>query len=300
MSLVVVQIKGGLGNQLFCLAAARRLAIVNGAELAVDNVTGFRRDLDYRRRPQLDRFHLPLRIATPAERLEPFSRIRHALRRRANERIDLLRRNYIHQAGMDFEPRILLLRPTGNVYLNGYWQSERYFHDVEATIREDLRIVPPTDSRNIELASQMRECLSVAVHVRFFDQPASRDSDATDTNNAPSDYYRRALARMETIAPGAHYFIFSDDPDAARVRIDLPDSRCTLVAHNRGDENAYADLWLMTQCTHHIIANSTFSWWGAWLAERDGKQVLAPGFEMRHGKAWWGFDGLLPDRWIKL
>ena len=80
----------------------------------------------------------------------------------------------------------------------------------------------------------------------------------------------------------------------------LPDGRVTLVAHNQGDEAAYADLWLMTQCQHFIIANSTFSWWGAWLASHVGKYVIAPGFEMREGKMWWGFDGLLPDEWIKV
>jgi hypothetical protein len=63
---------------------------------------------------------------------------------------------------------------------------------------------------------------------------------------------------------------------------------------------AYADLWLMTQCQHFIIANSTFSWWGAWLAENPDKQVIAPGFEMRYGSMSWGFDGLLPDEWIRL
>lgn len=82
--------------------------------------------------------------------------------------------------------------------------------------------------------------------------------------------------------------------------IPLPDARVTLVAHNQGDEHAYADLWLMTQCQHFIIANSTFSWWGAWLAAHPGKQVIAPGFEMRLGKMWWGFAGLLPAEWIKL
>src|SRR5690606_2338337 len=100
-----------------------------------------------------------------------------------------------------------------------------------------------------------------------------------------------------THAPAAHYFIFSDQPEAARARIPLPNERVTLVAHNQGDEHAYVDLWLMTQCHHFIIANSTFSWWGAWLAEHADKQVIAPGFEMRQGTMTWGFAGLLPALW---
>ena len=105
---------------------------------------------------------------------------------------------------------------------------------------------------------------------------------------------------MEQLAPNAQYFIFSDNPAAARLLIPLPDDRVKLVAHNQGDLNAYADLWLITQCEHFIIANSTFSWWGAWLANNQVKQVIAPGFEMRQGKMWWGFEGLLPPEWIKI
>ena len=90
-------------------------------------------------------------------------------------------------------------------------------------------------------------------------------------------------------------------PSSPAAVIALPQDRVTTVSHNRGDANAYADLWLMTQATHFIIANSTFSWWGAWLAERTADQiVVAPGFQMREGKMWWGFSGLLPERWIKV
>jgi hypothetical protein len=133
------------------------------------------------------------------------------------------------------------------------------------------------------------------VHVRFFDAPQEHGA-----NNTPGDYYERAVTRMERIAPNAHYFIFSDQPSAARAKIPLPEGRITLVSHNQGDENAYADLWLMTQCQHFIIANSTFSWWGAWLAEYSDKQVIAPAFEMREGKMRWGFKGLIPEKWLKL
>jgi hypothetical protein len=115
----------------------------------------------------------------------------------------------------------------------------------------------------------------VAVHVRFFDTPQEKG-----VNNAPYDYYKRAFAIMANLAPDAHYFIFSDQPVAARDLIPLTEDRVTFVSHNQGEENAYADLWLMTQCQHFIIANSTFSWWGAWLASHRGKHVIAPGLEI--------------------
>ena len=295
MTKIIPRIFGGLGNQLSCYAAARRLALVNHAELVIDNVSGFMNDHDYQRHYQLDHFNIPCRRATPAERLEPFHRVRRYLKRRWNQRLPFAQRTYLVQAGMDFDPCLLHFKPQGTVYLEGYWQSENYFKDVQTTIRQDLQIKPPTDAANLAMAEYIRGGTAVAVHVRFFDEP-----HASVINNAPDDYYSRAVETMELLAPASHYFIFSDQPDAARARIPLPDERVTLVSHNQGDEHAYADLWLMTQCQHFIIANSTFSWWGAWLAANPAKQVIAPGFEMRQGKTWWGFEGLLPIEWIKL
>lgn len=292
---IIPRIFGGLGNQLFCYAAARRLVLLNHAELVLDDMSGFVRDHEYQRRYQLDHFNIPCRKATPAERLEPLSRVRRYLRRAMNGRLPFEDRSYIQQEGIDFDPRLLTVKPRGTVYLEGYWQSEQYFKDVESSIREELTIIPPKDEINRAMAERIRGCQAVAVHMRFFDAPQE-----LGVNNAPGDYYARAVARMELLAPDAHFFVFSDQPAAARARIPLPEDRITLVSHNQGDENACADLWLMTQCQHFIIANSTFSWWGAWLAGHAGKQVIAPGFKMREGKMRWGFEGLLPEEWIKL
>lgn len=295
MHKIVARILGGLGNQLFSYAAARRLALVNDAELVIDDKSGFARDHDYQRHYQLDHFSIPCRKAGAVERLEPFSRARRYLKRRLNQRLPFRARSYIHQEGINFDSRLLQVKSRGTVYIEGYWQSEDYFKDVEETIRDDLRIIPPTDATNLAMAARIRACLAVAVHVRFFDAPTEGG-----INNAPDDYYARAVAEMEMLAPDTHYFVFSDQPAAARDRIPLTADRITLVSHNQGDENAYADLWLMTQCQHFIIANSTFSWWGAWLAEHLGKHVIAPGLEVREGKMWWGFEGLLPEEWLKV
>ena len=291
---IISRIFGGLGNQLFCYAAARRLALANNVDLVLDDVSGFTYD-KYQQIYQLDHFNIPCQKATPAERLEPFCRVRRYVKRRLNQSKPFMKRAYLSQEGVDFDPRLLQFKPRGKVYLEGYWQSEDYFKDMEASIRQDLQITPPTDTDNLAMSEQIRHCTSVALHLRFFDEP-----NAAGINNVQDHYYARAFNLMEQIAPNAHYFIFSDQVEFVRARIPFLDGRITLIAHNQSNEQAYADLWLMTQCKHFIIANSTFSWWGAWLATNNTKQVIAPGFEMREGKMWWGFEGLLPDEWLRL
>jgi hypothetical protein len=289
--MIISRIFGGMGNQLFCYAAARRLALVNNGELVLDHVSGFKYDHEYRRQYQLDHFNIPCRKATAAERLEPFSKIRRYLKRRLNQHRPFEKRRYIQQQGIDFDPRLLKVKPRGTVHMDGYWQSEKYFEDVASIIRQDLQIQPPIDSKNKDIADHIEKHMAVAVHVRFFDDP-----DAEAVNNASGDYYHRAILEMEQRVPEAHYYLFSDRPKEARLLIPLPDSRTTVVDHNQDDAAAYADLWLMSQCRHFIIANSTFSWWGAWLGEGEETIVFTPG-EVKGILTVWGFSGLLPVRW---
>lgn len=290
----MARLKGGLGNQLFCYAAARRLALLNNAELVIDDVTGFARDRLYNRRYALDNFHIRARKATRSERLEPFDRYRRVLARWWGGRGPFCERSYLEQEGVDFDERLLRVRVSGTLYLDGLWQSEGYFKDVEPIIREDLRIVPPSDAANQRMADEIRGPNAVALHVRWFDVPHGAES-----YNASTAYYRRAISLLEQRIGPARYFLFSDDPEAARAKLGLTERQVTRVDQNPGDDGAHADLWLMSQCRHFIIANSTFSWWGAWLSEGKEKIVLAPDVRL-DVKAAWGFRGLIPPTWVKV
>ncbi len=290
---VITRIKGGLGNQLFCYAAARRLAVVNDAELVIDHVTGFARDRLYQRTYLLDRFRIPCRKATPAERLEPFERARRAMAKGINRRRPFQERRYLEQEGLDFDPRLLDYKVRSTVYLDGLWQSEGYFKDIEGVIRRDLEIIPPEDEAARRLAAQIRDANAVAIHVRWFDPPQSSASPY----NLPMSYYQRAMAEIGRRVESPAYVLFSDRPGAAVSLLGLPPDRLLVVGDVVKDAEPVTDLWLMTQCRHFIIANSTFSWWGAWLGEKFGSVVIASTVTV-DGKAAWGFRGLLPDRWL--
>jgi hypothetical protein len=132
--------------------------------------------------------------------------------------------------------------------------------------------------------------------VRWFDAPGS-----TATHNLPADYYKRGISLMERKIESPRYFLFSDDPDAALAKLALPIGRVTVISHNRGGENAYADLWLMTQCRHFITANSTFSWWGAWLGGGKEKIVVCPSMIIADGTITsWNFAGQIPSGWLQV
>jgi hypothetical protein len=301
---VIARPMGGLGNQLFCYAAARRLALTNQAELVIDTVTGFERDVRFRRKYALNDFSISARTANFSERLEPFERYRRGLIKWLARKRPFAQRHYVEQEKVDFDERLLNFRFKSTVHFEGYWQSEHYFKDVEQTIRQDLQIVPPTDALNQQAAVTIQSCntagTSVSLHVRWFDPP-SQSADQTAGYNLATDYYHRAIELMEQKLTAPHYFLFSDNPTAARQKISLPADRVTFIDHNRDEVNAYADLWLMQQCQHFIIANSTFSWWGAWLSPNPHKIVITPNIDLKQGIVTaWGFEGLIPSNWLIL
>ena len=296
---IVIRIKGGIGNQLFMYAAARRLALISNQELLLDDISGFVNDRKYNRRYQLDHFDIPCQKAKSMERLEPFSKARRVLKRTINFFLPFETKNYIKQDNAYFDSKILDLRVKQKLYLEGYFQSEAYFKDFEFQISKDLKICPPKDNLNNELALKIKKNFpAVALHFRFFNKASNNEIDKKLSINASENYYHAAIKKIEKLFPNAHYFIFSDKPEEAKKQITFSDKRMTLVSHNNDDEHAFADLWLMTQCQHFIIANSTFSWWGAWLAKYKDKVVIAPSTSKKYGH--WADPKLLPKEWLQL
>lgn len=287
---VIAKMRGGLGNQLFIYAMARRLTLKNNVALSLDIVSGFKND-GYRRKYLLGHFNIKADIATPYDSFEAgFGFLRRMARIKAEQFRKLNNRSYIIQEKRGFDPRLLNLNIRKKVYIDGLWQSERYFKDIEHIIRRDLEIICPRDSDTLKMADKIQNANSISLHGRSYREvpPADR-GPAFDM-----DYYRKAAHLIAQHVDNPHFFCFSDDLDwlRANLRIEFP---LTYMSHDstRGNDNTINDLWLMSQCKHHIIASSTFSWWGAWLSKNPNKIVIAP------DGAWNNVD-YIPNSWITL
>ena len=158
-------------------------------------------------------------------------------------------------------------------YLMGNWQSERYFAQVADTIRADFSFKALPSGRNAELADLIGKTTAVSLHVRRGDI-ASNPASLAVHGLCSLDYYRRAIEYVATRVAKPEFVIFSDDMAwvLENLHVDYP---CHYVDHNKGLES-YNDMRLMSLCHHHIIANSSFSWWGAWLNPDRDKIVVAP------------------------
>lgn len=242
---VVAKLSCGLGNQMFQLAAAVALAARFQGQIAFDT-SWFSLAGDHAARD------FSLYNAFPATR--GFSEVSAGLL------ADLPR--FVHH-GMDFMPDFdHLFSP---VLLDGYWQSPQYFRHCESKIRSLFRFAPLTEQRAAHTAAIISSTpQATAVHIRrgdFIHLAHVHEKHGV----LPMSYYRNAVAKLKSTGLDPHLFVFSDDPGWTEENFDASACACTFVtaAHPKAP---WEDMHLMSLCRHHIIANSTFSWWGAWLA----------------------------------
>ena len=287
--MIVVRVRGGLGNQMFQYAAGRALSLRTGEALKLD--------LSWYEEGRADRpwglgvFAVEPEVVDPSLR-EPLAGLRRARRRAPPEpEAAALGLTVYRQTFPDFRPDVVAA--PGRAYLCGVWQSEEYFRDHADTVRTDFTFRHPLSEEGRRAVAEIRACDAVAVHVRRGDY-ADHATTRAVMGLLDADYFRRGTERIATETGARSVFVFTDDPDRVREEVlpELPGARLV-----RGATDA-EDLRLMASCRHHVISNSTFGWWGAWLAESPGQVVVAPARWMRRTLG--SNDRVVPERWIRL
>ncbi|WP_397384155.1 alpha-1,2-fucosyltransferase [Prosthecobacter sp.] len=177
----------------------------------------------------------------------------------------------IEETSFAYDPTFIS-RVRDNRQVVGYFQSPKYWAEIEAEVKRHLMFDASLSDFTNKIEAEISKTLAVAVHVRRGDYlKLSHTHHVLGT-----DYYRQAIAFMEErTSKQAVYFVFSNDLDWAEKHLPIPERRMRIV-RNPAQGLDFEDLYLMTKCRHHIIANSSFSWWGAFLAAREGQQVAAP------------------------
>lgn len=290
--MIIVKLVGGLGNQLFQYAAGLAIARTHNQTLKLD-ITGYvhtdNHTSDTLRTYDLDVFNITAPIATQTEidavknPFGIFSKICRVSRKK------LLRQYY-----MDYHPK-LFISSKRDLYLDGFFQSEKNFIDIRDTIITECTLKTiHQDSAMTALMNTVANTNSVSLHIRRGDV-ANNPTTNKYHGLCPLSYYANALQHMSQSVTSPHVYIFSDDIAWVKENLQIPFPHTYVSGNNLIPAQ---EMYLMSKCKHNIIANSTFSWWGAWLNQNPDKIVIAP-------KKWTNkipdpHPNIIPETWIRM
>ncbi len=285
--MIVVKMSGGLGNQLFQYAAGRSLSIRYQTPLKLDISSYENSD---KRSFKLEHFNIHAKIATQSD-IQQFYRPRNILRG-VLKRLGVIptTKKIYEQREFVFDER-LFNQSAKNIYLKGYWQNETYFEDIHHVIHEELQVNSPLSKSTQASLTDIFNHESVSIHIRRGDY-ASEISTNQKHGLLPLDYYENAIQWISTCITNPKFYVFSDDGEWVKDNLSLPNNVEYMINSERTDID---DFRLLSACKHHIIANSTFSWWGAWLSQNPDKIIVAP-------KQWLSIQDaseidIIPSRW---
>jgi hypothetical protein len=290
MSSVVVPLIGGLGNQMFQYAAARAVALRTGSALKLE-LSWFGTDPD--RQYALEPFAISATTMLSAKQEAPkYDRLSRIWRR-----LPIARRQnglpVFKEASFRYDTAIEQVR--GSAFLDGYFQSEKYFSNYREQIAADFKLrsapLPPATA----VLSLISQTDAICLHIRRGDYVTNKAANAHH-GTCSLEYYKAALECVASDLVRPHCFVFSDDPAWARENF-VPAIPVTIVDIHSSNE-AHEDLRLMAACQRFVIANSSLSWWGAWLGSHRNKKVVAPAqwFQKRDIDT----SDLVPSSWIRM
>ncbi|NOS97698.1 MAG: alpha-1,2-fucosyltransferase [Methylotenera sp.] len=290
--MTITNIIGGLGNQMFQYAAGKALSLEHGTRLRLD-ITGFE-TYGLHQGFELQRvFNCTTEIASVGDIQNVLGWQSSPLVKRvmAKPRLAAFRsKAFVVEPHFHYWPEINSLQ--NDCYLLGYWQSEQYFAHIAHKIREDFTFKQPMSKKNTEFAKQINLVNAVSLHVRRGDYANNPKTTATH-GLCSLEYYQKAIECIAGLVQQPYFYIFSDDIAWVKCNINM-DFPHEYIDYNHGTES-YNDMRLMSICKHNIIANSSFSWWGAWLNSNIEKIVIAP-------KHWFAREvntvDLIPRGWL--
>jgi Glycosyl transferase family 11 len=281
--MITVRLQGGLGNQMFQYAVGRVLSLKNNDELFLEQSFNQHKVFGITTRQYaLDSFRIHATLLD--------ENIKHKVSgviKRVLNKIGILVRGF--ERGFFFDKNITQLQ--GDLYLDGYWQSYKYFSGYEDEIKNDftLDVIPEhIQTLSTKILSQQ----SVCIHVRRGDYVGNKKHEVVS-----SDYYKKAMEIIKTKMSIDTVYVFSDDIDWCKKNLSFDHDTVFVDDQYAGDNGEY-HIFLMSQCKGFIIPNSTFSWWGAWLSQRTDKVVIAPSVWRNDISV--TIDDLLPKEWIRI
>lgn len=292
--MIITKLIGGLGNQMFQYAAGKSLAIKKGVELRVDlshlkkNASGLYTQRDY----ELNVFKLNVAEAT-AEEISIFENLNSSKWKRLLQRNmpNMFSKTFFSEAGNHYHPAFETLPK--QVYLDGFWQSEKYFQSIRTILLQDFELKNELSKHVQLLQDKIKNANSVSLHIRrgdYVNLPSANEFHGL----CSIDYYQAAEKMLQDKIGVFEFFVFSDDMKWCKENLKF-NSDVNFVEHG---EAACIDMHLMRTCKHNVIANSSFSWWGAWLNENINKLVVAPEYWFKTMKS--TDSDILPVNWITL
>jgi hypothetical protein len=287
---------GGLGNQMFQYAFYRRIQETYNYETKVDIEWFENPDRLSNRHFYLDRFKTQLNIASHKEiKKTKGNKFLNKLNRKLGIKIPFYYHKYIIEKNHgNFSKGIFDI--VENTYFSGYWQSEKYFKQISKKLEKEFSFKNDLKEKNKAISKEILNSNSVSLHIRRGDYIENKNVKNKLGNVCDLEYYNKSIEYLEKELFDYNLYVFSDDIDWAKKNISF-NKEIKFIDWNKGSKS-YKDMQLMSLCKHNIIANSTFSWWGAWLNSFNEKIVIAPerwtnsNFSIR--------KDVVPDDWIKL
>lgn len=291
--MITVLISGGLGNQMFQYAAGKALAKRLHTTLNLDLYPLEKKTQSTGRHYELGIFNIDVEKKHTLKG-KFFYKARPFIQKH---------RPFFQKFGFFSDTMAILYQPDfetlkGNVCLSGYFQNERYFESVKEELYKDFTFEQPLNERNKAIADQIQSGQSVAVHIRRGDYITNK-SAASNFVTCGTDYYKKSIEEVIEKIDNPVFYVFSEDFEWIKENITFGDYSVHYIDWNKGVES-YIDMQLMSLCKHNIIANSSFSWWAAWLNSNPKKLVLAPGKWFQDEEKNRLLDDFYPKGWIKI